>query len=91
MLKKLVAVSISFLSLVSCTKEVNIDIPGYKEQLVIDGSIETGSVPIVLLSNTNDIYAPTNLDAYLNGFITGAIVTVNDGTNTYQLEAARMI
>lgn len=86
MLKKIFALSILFFSLVSCTKEVKIDIPGYEEQLVIDGKIETGSVPIVLLSKTNDIYAPTNLDAYLNGFITGAIVTVNDGTNTYQLE-----
>lgn len=72
--------------LVSCTKEVKIDIPGYKEMLVIDGSIETGAPPIVLLSRTNDIYSPTNLEAYLNGFISGATVTVSDGTTTVVLD-----
>jgi len=70
----------------SCTKEVTIDIPGYEEQLVVDGRIETGQPPLVLLSRSNDIYSPTNLDAYLNGFITGAIVTVSDGTTTVQLD-----
>jgi hypothetical protein len=66
----------------SCTKEVKIDIPGYKEQLVIDGSIETGMPAIVLLSKTNDIYAPTNLEAYLNGFVSGATITISDGSTT---------
>lgn len=70
----------------SCTKEVKIDIPGYVEQLVIDGRIETGQPPLVLLSRSNDIYSPTNLDAYLNGFVTGATVTVSDGTTTVQLD-----
>ena len=41
--------------LVSCTKEVKIEIPGYKEQLVVDGFIETGSPAFVLLSKTNNI------------------------------------
>lgn len=66
----------------SCTKEVKIDIPGYKEQLVIDGNIETGMPAIVLLSKTNDIYAPTNLQAYLNGFVSGATIVISDGSST---------
>lgn len=70
----------------SCTKEVQIDIPGYKEQVVIDGSIETDSPPIVLLSRTNNIYSPTNLQAYLDGFISGAEVIVSDGTTTVTLD-----
>jgi hypothetical protein len=69
-----------------CTKEVRIDIPGYKEELVIDGRIETGRPPIVILSKTKDIYAPTDLDAFLSGFISGATVTVSDGTTTVQLD-----
>jgi hypothetical protein len=68
--------------LFSCTKEVQIDIPGYKENLVIDGNIETGQPAIVLLSTTNNIYSPTNLDAYLEGFISGATIIVSDGTIT---------
>lgn len=72
--------------LMGCTKEVTIDIPGYEEQLVIDGQIETGQPPFVLLSKSKEVYAPTDIDAFLNGYITGAIVTVSDGTTTVQLE-----
>ena len=70
------------ISIASCTKEVQIDIPGYEEQIVIDGVIETGQPAIVLLSSTANIYSPTNLEAYLNGFISGATVVVSDGTVT---------
>jgi hypothetical protein len=68
--------------LVSCTKEVKIDIPGYREQLVVDGFIETGSPAFVLLSKTNNIYAGTNIQNYIDGFISGATVIVSDGTIT---------
>ncbi len=70
----------------ACTKEVKIDIPGYEEQIVIDGRIETGQPPLVLISKTQDIYAPTSLDAYLNGFQSGAIVTVSNGTTSVVLD-----
>lgn len=72
--------------LFTCTKEVHIDIPGYQEKVVVDGFIETNSPPIVLLSKTHNIYSPTDLDAYLNGFISGAVVVVSDGTNTVTLD-----
>ncbi|MDH4474369.1 MAG: DUF4249 family protein [Fluviicola sp.] len=74
------------LILASCTKEVKIDIPGYEEQLVIDGRIETDQPPLVILSKTKDIYAPTDLDAYLNGFVSGAVVTVSDGSTSVVLD-----
>ncbi|MFM7300372.1 MAG: hypothetical protein ACKO1R_04440, partial [Crocinitomicaceae bacterium] len=66
----------------SCTKEVQIDIPGYKEQLVVDGFIETDLPAIVLLSKTNDIYAGTNIQNYIDGFVSGATVIVSNGTIT---------
>lgn len=72
--------------LFSCTKEVQIDIPGFKEQLVIDGFIETDQPPLVLISRSKDIYSPTDLDAFLSGFVSGAEVTMSDGTNTYTLD-----
>jgi hypothetical protein len=78
---------IAFLSLLvtglnSCSKEVKIDIPGFEEQVVIDGSIETGTPAIIFLSNTRDIYAPTDINSYLSGFISGATVTVSNGSIT---------
>lgn len=69
----------------SCTKEIEIEIPGFEEQLVIDGQIEVGQPPIVLISSSKDIYSPTDLNAFLSGFKSGAVVTMNDGTTTYSL------
>jgi hypothetical protein len=77
---------LSIFYLVSCTKEVKIDIPGYQEQVVVDGSVETGKKPLVLLSKTANVYAPTNIEAYLTSFIPGAEVKVSDGLQTITLE-----
>jgi hypothetical protein len=85
-MKRIATILIILSVLSSCTKEVEIDIPGYQEQLVIDGSIETGMPPLVLLSRSKDIYSPTNLQAFLEGFVTGATVTVSNGTTSVQLE-----
>jgi hypothetical protein len=85
-MKKLILLIIAGIALAGCTKEVRIDIPGYKEELVVDGRIETGQPPLVILSRTKNIYAPTDLDAFLSGFISGATVTVSDGTTTVVLD-----
>lgn len=80
----LLAFSSWFLS--GCTKEVKIDIPDFEQKIVIDGRIETGQPPLVLISTTQPIYSETSLDAYLNSFQSGAVVTVSDGTNTVVLD-----
>jgi len=84
-MKNLVLFICVILLVSSCTKEVEIEIPGFTEQYVIDGRIETGQQPFVLISKSQEIYAPTDLNAFLNGFISGAIVTVSNGTDTVQL------
>lgn len=84
---KKISVFLSLILLISsCTKEVTVDIPGYEEKIVIDGRIETGQPPIVLLSRSKEVYAPTDVDAFLNGYISGAVVTVSDGTTTVVLD-----
>ena len=84
-MKKIISGLLVLLLFNSCTKEVKIEIPGYAEKIVIDGRIETNFPPVVLLSRTNDIYSPTNLEAYLNGFISGAVLSVSDGTTIFPL------
>ena len=79
---KYLSFSIVFASLWSCTKEVQIDIPGYKEQLVVDGRIETGQPAIVLLSKSSNVYSSTNYESYLNSFVDDAIVVLSNGTQT---------
>jgi hypothetical protein len=74
-----------FFLLSSCTKEVQIDIPGYEQQLVVDARIETDGFPIVLLSRSQNIYTATDLEAYLQSFVSDAQVSVNNGTSTVEL------
>jgi hypothetical protein len=79
---KYLSITLVFASLWSCTKEVKIDIPGYKEQLVVDGRIETGQPAIVLLSKSSNVYSSTNYESYLNSFVDDAIVVISNGTQT---------
>ncbi|MFM6934597.1 MAG: DUF4249 domain-containing protein [Flavobacteriales bacterium] len=81
-LVRFIPLILGVLFLQSCTKEVHIDIPGYQDQLVIDGSIETGQPALILLSKSNNVYSATNYQAYLDGFVSGALVTISNGTQT---------
>jgi hypothetical protein len=72
--------------LFSCTKEVKIDIPGYTEQLVVDGNIEAGGHPIVILSKSANIYSESYITAYVNSFVSDADVKVIVDSDTFQLD-----
>lgn len=70
----------------SCTKEVLVDIPEGQEKLVVDGRIETGEPPVVLLTRSNNIYDETSGSLLLESLVSGATVTVSDGTNSIVLD-----
>ena len=82
---RIIILFISFSLFLSCSKEVKIDIPGFVSQLVVDGTIETNGNPLVLLSQSANIYSETNLSSYLNNFITNADVKVVHGLDTFNL------
>ncbi|MGM0479136.1 MAG: DUF4249 domain-containing protein [Bacteroidota bacterium] len=69
-----------------CTKEVEVNIPQHEPKLVVDGRIQTDDFPIVLLSKSRDIYAPTDADSLVASFESDAVVTVSDGQNTVALD-----
>jgi hypothetical protein len=73
------------IALFSCTKEVKIDIPGYQNQLVVDGIIETGGHPIVILSQSANIYEESDLAAYISRFVYDANLSVIHGNDTFPL------
>ena len=75
----------------SCTKEVQIDIPGYVAEIVVDGTIETNMHPLVLLSTSADIYSATDLTAYLSGFIYDANVEIICESDTFALELYNVV
>lgn len=82
---RIIILFISFGLFLSCSKEVKIDIQGFASQLVVDGTIETNGNPLVLLSQSSNIYSETNLSSYLNNFIENAAVKVVHGLDTFDL------
>lgn len=74
---------IIFLTLIafSCTERYEVELDGSSPRLVVDGSITTDTTAhLVRLSKSAAYFSNRPLDP-----ITGAIVTISDGTNTYDL------
>ncbi|MFM7300623.1 MAG: hypothetical protein ACKO1R_05720 [Crocinitomicaceae bacterium] len=80
MVRILILFTVGLFLLASCSKEVQIDIPQFKEKVVVEGRLFAGEFPVVLLSLTQNIYAPTDISNYLASFISDAqVYMVVDG------------
>jgi hypothetical protein len=69
----------------ACTKEVVLELPPFQQKIVVDGRIETGLPPLVILTRTQDLYGPTDFGALAGAFVNDAVITVSDGTNSIVL------
>lgn len=71
------------LSVSACSKVIDIEIPAEPTRVVVEGSIDINTPPIVILTKTTEFFGPINgsLGAY---FVRGAQVSVraSDGTST---------
>lgn len=72
--------------LTGCEKEITVDLPVTDAKVVVEGTIETGEPPFVLLTYTQSYFAPTSVSGLAEMFISEATVTVNDGTTTHVLD-----
>jgi hypothetical protein len=72
----------------ACSKTIQVNIPPQSQQVVVDGSIENGVPPIVLLTKSQQFFSNTNLNDLGAYFIHGARVKVtgSDGTQTPLVE-----
>lgn len=68
--------------LFSCTKELPIDIDPLPAKIVVDGKIEIGQTPQVVLRKSAYLYDAIDIEST---YIHNATVSVSDGTNTIQL------
>lgn len=67
------------LFLSSCRKDVNVKLPEYKQKLVVEGGIETGGTPYVLLSTSVPYFGDFDYSTPEKAFVKGAFVTLSDG------------
>lgn len=70
----------------SCTKNVKLKLPEYKQKVVVEASIETGGPAIVLLSWSVPYFGSFDFSTPEKAFIKGAFVTISDGTTTDTLQ-----
>src|SRR5215813_4372214 len=73
------------LSLISCTKDITINLPSQEPQIVVEGHISTGSVPYIILTKSSDYYSTFYLDSIDNFFVHDAVVKVSNGIDTITL------
>ena len=80
MTKKLALLFPIIILILSCEKNVTVEIPKASEEIVVEGIIETDELPIVFLSHTLPFFGQINTSDILLNSITGATVIVDDGT-----------
>ena len=85
-MKRIFSIILLLIVLLSCTKEVDVNLPELKQKVVIEGRIEIGLPPIFLLSKSQSIYDETSFATYFNSMLTDARVFVHDGTQEYELQ-----
>jgi len=68
-----------FLSMVifACEREIEIDVPTSQTEIVIEGTIETGQPPVVLVSQTFGFFDPLSAEDVAGSYIDNADVRVN--------------
>ncbi|MBK7381923.1 MAG: DUF4249 family protein [Flavobacteriales bacterium] len=85
-MKRLPLFIITAAVLISCEKEITVELPTTPSKVVVEGVIETGQVPIVLLSRTQSFFEPTTISGLASLYITSATVIVSDGIVTDTLD-----
>ena len=85
-LSRLFIVTALMLVMGSCQKEVHINLQSEDSQIVVQGSIENGQPPFVLLNTTFGFFSSIDFSTLTNSFVHGAVIKVSDGTKTVTLK-----
>lgn len=76
----------AFLALSACRKEVEVDVPEGESHYVVEGSIEQGRPPMVILTESQPYFAESEQEDYGKLFVHDADVTVKTGQQTFELQ-----
>lgn len=71
--------------LMSCEKEVKMDLPDSEVKIVIEGWIENGQPAGVIITKSAPYFDPIDSTTLANSLVTDAVVTVSDGSSTENL------
>ncbi len=74
------------LILIGCEKDITVDLPQADTLIVVQGSIEPGQPPLVILTYTSGYFDPADANAIANSYVRDAQVKMVFGTDTIPLE-----
>ncbi len=69
----------------SCEKEIDPDVGDYESKIVVEGSIEQGGFPTVIITKSLPYYTVINEESIAKMFVNDAAVSVKVGTETIPL------
>ncbi|TAL56951.1 MAG: DUF4249 family protein [Bacteroidetes bacterium] len=70
---------------ISCQKDIEVKLPDAKPKICVDGKIEPGLPPFVILTHNMPYFGTTNLNALQNMFVHNAVVKISNGTTAETL------
>jgi hypothetical protein len=85
-MKKTASFLLALLIFASCEKDINIKLDQTSPKVVVDGSIENGQFPVVILSSSLDYFSKIEPDVLEKSFIHDAQVSIKSGGNTWPLK-----
>lgn len=72
--------------LVGCEKEITVEVPETAQRLVVEGVIEPGLPPYVILTRAQSYFDPIDQNAIANSYVRGALITVDNGSGPVVLD-----
>lgn len=72
--------------LTACEKDITVDLPTTEPRLVVEGTIETGQPPFIILTRTQSYFAPTSVQSLSDIYVTDGVMTIFDGVTTHTLD-----
>jgi hypothetical protein len=74
---------IALINLISCSKEITVDLPTPEEKFVVEGYIENGNPPVILLTRSQPYFSSISLDQIEDLFVKGATITLSTEGQEY--------
>ncbi len=72
--------------LISCEKEITVDLPVAEQKIVVEGNIFPDNLPIILLTWSNGYFEPTDITTLQNIFVHDAEVIIRVDNLSYTLQ-----
>jgi hypothetical protein len=85
-MKKWIGIGCIALLLSACEKTIKLTPDVQTPKLVVDGTLETGQAPLIVLTTSLGYFSTITLQQLQNSFVRNAVVEISDGTVTHRLK-----